>query len=389
MSWWDDNAPEPLSPAEQTYANQTAAREAYYKANPKLDPTPSFTNNERAGLADIVDRNIAINMPDKPKPGPGSGGGPNLSPQAFIQQWQGSHSANEGIGALADAMKAAGYTNVSRFMYGSTPSNNELSIDGQKFKVLSGENSANPSWYTAGTNDGGGGSQGGGGQAFTPPPAWNQSFTAPAFKAPTAEDLQNDVGYQEQLKRGQQAIERSAAARGTVLNPGTLKDLTDFSQGTASAENDKLYARKYGEYMGDVQQRGNEYNQRYKQYLDQYQQAAGTFGINYGVATDDINRFINQQNNAFGQQLSLAQLGMQGANNVTGTGSAYATNGGNAITGGANALASGYVGGANAVNNAIGNITNMGTSLYGLSQYGNYQPGGAAYRMPYTTGLIQ
>lgn len=299
-------------------------------------------------------------------PGPGSTAGPGQSPQQFIQNWQQTHPASEGIAPLAAALQAAGYTNASRFMYGATPSNNELNIDGQKWKVLSGENSGNPSWYTAGTDDSGGGQ----GQAFTPPPAWTDSFTAPRFQGPTAADLEGDVGYQEQLKRGQQAIERSAASRGTVLNPGTLKDLADWSQGTASQEMDKLYGRKWNEYSGEVAQRGQEYGQRYKQYLDAYQQAAGTFGINYGVWNDDVNRFIDQQKTAFNQQYSLANLGLMGANGQTLAGTNYANQGGNAITGGADATASGIVGSANAWNNSLGNIGNSLTSLYALSRYG-------------------
>jgi hypothetical protein len=207
-------------------------------------------------------------------------------------------------------------------------------------------------------------------QAFTPPPAWTESFTAPNFRGPTMADLEGDVGYQEQLKRGQQAIERSAAARGTVLNPGTLKDLADYSQGTASMEMDKLYGRKWNEYSADVTQRGNEYGQRYKQYLDAYQQAAGTFGINYGVWNDDVNRFMGAQDTAFRQQYSLAQLGLQGANATTLAGGNYANQGGNAITSGADATASGIVGGVNAWNQGLGNAGNSLTSLYALSRWG-------------------
>lgn len=331
-------------------------------------------------IAQNPDDWFASNAPaPSPTPAPTSapaGGQTNLSAQDFVKQWQQTHAANEGIGALADAMKAAGYGNVSRFMYGATPSNNELSIDGQKYKVISGEDSSNPSWYVAGTDDGGGGRQ-----AFTPPPAWGETFTAPTwdkkFQGPTAADLDADTGYQEQLKRGQQALERSAASRGTVLNPGTLKDLADYSQATASSEMDKLYGRKaneysqdYSQYLQGVQQKANEYQQRYKQYLDAYGQAANSFGINYGVYNDDANRFVNAQNTAFNQQYSLAQLGMQGANSVTNAGSNFANQGGNAITGGANAQAGGDIAGANAWNSAIGNTINTGTSLYALSKYG-------------------
>jgi hypothetical protein len=89
-----------------------------------------------------------------------------MSATDFVRQWQQTHPAHEGIGPLADAMRQAGYTNVSRFMYGSQPSNNELMIDGQKFKVLGNEDGPNPYWYTGG-NDSAPGGFGGGGMGYT------------------------------------------------------------------------------------------------------------------------------------------------------------------------------------------------------------------------------
>ena len=42
-------------------------------------------------------------------------------------------------------------------------------------------------------------------------------------------------GYQFALGQGTQAIDRSAAAKGTLLSGGTLKDLTNYAQGAASS----------------------------------------------------------------------------------------------------------------------------------------------------------
>lgn len=92
-----------------------------------------------------------------------AGGTPKLSPQDFIKQWQGSHSSQEGIAPLADAMKQAGYNDVTRYMYGNVPSNNELNLGGEKYKVLGAENGPNAFWYAAGTDEGNSG-----GQSFDP-----------------------------------------------------------------------------------------------------------------------------------------------------------------------------------------------------------------------------
>lgn len=96
---------------------------------------------------------IQPQLPDQNFPA-GSRYGTNATPtptgtaQQFITNWQQTHPASEGIGPLADALKAAGF-NVPRFMYGQTPSNNELVVDGQRFKVLGAEDSPQTAfWYT-------------------------------------------------------------------------------------------------------------------------------------------------------------------------------------------------------------------------------------------------
>lgn len=81
---------------------------------------------------------------------------PTQSAADWIRAYQQAHPVSEGIGPITAAMKAAGY-NVSPYMYGATPSGNELNLDGQKYKVLGAENSPGAYWYSAGQNDGGGG----------------------------------------------------------------------------------------------------------------------------------------------------------------------------------------------------------------------------------------
>lgn len=158
-----------------------------------------------------------------------------------------------------------------------------------------------------------------------------------------ASDFQADPGYAFRLQQGQQAIERSAAARTGAVNGGTLKDLDSYSQGLASQE--------------------------------------------YGNAFD---RFRTQNNDIFSRLNSLAGLGSNatnaavGAGNLTGTqtsnniteGAArQSTNDlaglglqGDAITGGANARASGYVGQANATSGAINGASNSLQNLLLLSK---------------------
>jgi hypothetical protein len=67
-------------------------------------------------------------------------------------------------------------------------------------------------------------------------------------------NLPDDPGYQFRLSEGLKGIERSAAARGTLLTGGTLKALGQYHQGLASQD------------FGDA-----------------WQRAMNTFQTNYGV----------------------------------------------------------------------------------------------------------
>lgn len=59
----------------------------------------------------------------------------------------------------------------------------------------------------------------------------------------SASDFQQDPGYQFDLQQGQQALERSAAARGGLQSGGTMKGLAQYTQGMASNEYQNAYNR--------------------------------------------------------------------------------------------------------------------------------------------------
>ena len=73
---------------------------------------------------------------------------------------------------------------------------------------------------------------------------------APAtpFTMPTAADMAADPGYQFRLQQGQEALERSGAARGVTRTGGTLKDIVDYGQRAASQEYGNVYNRMAGQY---------------------------------------------------------------------------------------------------------------------------------------------
>ena len=327
------------------------------------------------GKGPTLDPNNPI-PPDVFNPGfpppPNTPGTPKGSAQDFIKQWQQTHKASEGIGPLAEALKAAGF-DVPRFMYGTTPSNNELVVDGQKFKVLGAEDSPNTAyWYTGGNDSsgggGGGGTNTGGGDGNVDFGAWGsllapwtEPFSFRDFIPPTSATEANDPGYQFRLDQGHKQIEHSAAARGTVLTGGTLKDLSQFNQDYASSEFDKVYARSLGEYQQAYAKALGEYDQKY-------------------------NIFSNNQGNIFNRLSSLAGLGQVSANQLSSQGLTAAGNYantlmngtnayGNYLTQGANANAAGRIGGANAWMNGLGNIGNL-AQLVLLGRGSSYAPPG-------------
>ena len=130
--------------------------------------------------------------------------------------------------------------------------------------------------------------------------------------------LEKTPGYQFRLQQGLKGVEDSAAARGTLLTGGTVKDLNDYAQGSASQEFDNEYRRLFG----------------------------------------------------------IAGLGQGAAGTLGGYGSSYANNATGLITGAGNAQAAGTVGGANAWNSALGNIGQNAMDAYMYNQYMKRPPAG-------------
>ena len=153
------------------------------------------------------------------------------------------------------------------------------------------------------------------------------------------DDLQNTPGYQFALQQGMRQVNNSAAARGLGLSGAQIKGATNFATGLA----DSTY--------------GNQYNR-----------ALNTFGVNREVAQGNVNNLQGLLNTG---QNSAAQTGQAqiGAANA----------GGNYLTQGANAQASGIMGVSNSVNQGMGNYLTY-NALYGNGgnnstfggQVGNY-----------------
>lgn len=139
--------------------------------------------------------------------------------------------------------------------------------------------------------------------------------------------MYQDPGYQFRLSEGINALNRTAAARGGLMSGTALKEAERYGQDYAS----------------------NEYNNAFNRYWQQR------------------NQLLNPLQSLLGQaQTSAGQIGSAGQN--------YANQAGQNIMAAANARASGYVGGANALNQALGGA---------YSNYQNYNLMNQMQQQPY------
>src|SRR5947208_7303628 len=69
------------------------------------------------------------------------------------------------------------------------------------------------------------------------------------FQAPTDVTEKNDPGYQFRLQQGENALQNSAAAKGTLLNGATGADIQKYGQDYASNEYGNVYNRALGQFQ--------------------------------------------------------------------------------------------------------------------------------------------
>lgn len=118
-------------------------------------------------------------------------------------------------------------------------------------------------------------------------------------------DLQNDPGYQFTLQQGQDALQRSAAAKGQLFSGGTLKSLAGYTTGTAN------------QYFGDAFNRAQStFNTNQQQALSRIGTLQGLAGLGYNAATAGAGAIGStsaaQANNTLGGSQFNANLRYQG-----------------------------------------------------------------------------
>jgi len=97
------------------------------------------------------------------------------------------------------------------------------------------------------------------------------------------EELQRTPGYKFQLEQGQQAIDNSAAARGSLLSGRQIKATNDYAQNVASTGYQSAWDRAQRAYQSAFDRNRSQQQQRFSQLgfaSGQGQQAAGQQGAN-------------------------------------------------------------------------------------------------------------
>jgi hypothetical protein len=121
-------------------------------------------------------------------------------------------------------------------------------------------------------------------------------------------DFQADPGYAFRLSEGQQALDRSAAARGGLISGGALKAATRYGQDMGSQEYQNAFNRYQTNRSNQLQPLGN---------LMASGQAAAS---NQGVAAGNYGTNAGQAYMAGGQATAAGQLGVGNTiNNALGT----------------------------------------------------------------------
>lgn len=184
---------------------------------------------------------------------------------------------------------------------------------------------------------------------------WTEQLSLPsydyaAFKAPTAVEAAAEPGVRLMQQEAQDAIQKSAAARGTLLSGNTLTALQDRSAGIASQAYGDVYARAQNAYATNA-------NEAYKQYQARYNQAAGQ----YGAAQQ---AWAENQDRPWQQQMQLANLGYGASTAGAGLGQNYANQMGSLYGQQGNALAAGTIGSSNAINAGLYGATDDLTQAY-------------------------
>jgi hypothetical protein len=97
------------------------------------------------------------------------------------------------------------------------------------------------------------------------------------FQAPTAEEAAKTPGYQFALQQGENAIQNSAAGKGSLLSGRTLASMNEFGTGLANQTYNDVFNRALTQYQTSYQSFLNNQNNSYSRLM-------GLSGMGLGAA---------------------------------------------------------------------------------------------------------
>jgi hypothetical protein len=147
----------------------------------------------------------------------------------------------------------------------------------------------------------------------------------------TMNDFQQDPGYAFRMQQGQQALERSKAAKGLLGSGGTLKALTDYGQNMGAQEYQSAYNRfnsdrdrRFGRLStisGMGQNAANATGAAAQNYANQYgQNAVGIGDARAGGIMAANNNWANELSKEQENIKTFATMGMGGIGGMMGGG---------------------------------------------------------------------
>lgn len=143
-----------------------------------------------------------------------------------------------------------------------------------------------------------------------------------------------DPSMRFQMGEGIRALENSAAARGSLMSGGTLRDLLRYSQGLASTDYSNAFGRAAN--VRDF-----------------------TYGVDAGDRAFDYNAQRDDRNFNYGTLRDLANMGLSSASQSSNSGNALAGILASILANRGQIEGTGAIGGSNAVNGSISQILNM------------------------------
>jgi hypothetical protein len=164
------------------------------------------------------------------------------------------------------------------------------------------------------------------------PGQWGETFAPPAkpsvlqtpYALPTQAELEASPGYTAGASAMQRGMERSAAAKGSILSggfvgrtlPRALGEYAGSAYGNLVGQTLGARQQQYGEYSGDVSNAFAQYQQRYGQFADAEGLKLGARNVNESAFQGDQASNLTGYNTRYGKYLDEAGMKRQAENDL-------------------------------------------------------------------------